>query len=69
MNINFNISNIFSLFNFGGTAIDLDVIVIKDLYDLEYNFAAPGSGDLMYSGILNLETDLVGHEIATELIK
>lgn len=59
----------FSLFKFGGTSIDLDVIVIKDLADLQYNFAAPGSPDLMYCGILNLELDSVGHGIANDLLQ
>lgn len=59
----------YSLFNFGGTVIDLDALVVKNLQSLGENYAAMGTTELVYCGVLNLGMDEVGREVSTNLMK
>lgn len=59
----------FSLFNFGGTVVDLDVIIQKDFAELGDNWAGHGDYSYIYSGVLNMALDGVGREVSTDLLK
>lgn len=58
-----------SLYKYGGTATDIDVIFKKSLDDLGENFAALGNLDLVYCGIINLATDTVGRDVGAAIIE
>lgn len=49
--------------------MDLDVIVKKSFADLDINFVAAGSNDIIYSGILNLGMDEIGRSVSSALLR
>lgn len=58
-----------SLFKFGGTYLDLDVVVQKTLENITANYAGAESENFVAAGVLNFEHDGVGHEIAEMCIR
>lgn len=61
--------NIFSLFKWGGTYLDLDVIVKKNLSEISPNYAGAESSNFVAAGVLNLDALGSGHEIAEMCLK
>jgi len=57
-----------SLWKYGGTYLDLDIIMLKPLNTLKPNFAGAESKTFVAAGIINLENDS-GHEIADRCVK
>lgn len=54
----------FRLYKWGGTYLDLDVIVQKKLDEVLSNYAGAESDKFVAAGILNFEHEGTGHEIA-----
>ena len=57
-----------SLWKYGGTYLDLDIVMLKPLNELEPNFAGIESADVVAVGIVNLEGKS-GHEIANRCVE
>lgn len=53
-----------TLWRWGGTYLDLDVIVKKSLEDIPPNFAGAESDTFIAAGVINLEASGFGHDIA-----
>lgn len=53
-----------SLFKWGGTYLDLDVILKKNLSEIETNYSGAESVNYIAAGILNFEHTGVGHNFA-----
>lgn len=53
-----------SLWKFGGTYLDLDVIVLKPLDSIPANYAGSESENFVAAGIINLEEAGFGHQVA-----
>ena len=59
----------YSLYKWGGTYLDLDVILKKDLNEIEPNYAGAESENFVAAGILNFDHSGVGHEISEYCIR
>lgn len=57
-----------TLWKFGGTYLDLDTVMLRPLDELESNYAAVESEDVVAIGIINFE-NVSGHEIADLCVK
>lgn len=53
-----------SLYKWGGTYLDLDVILKKNLSEIKPNYAGAESSNFVAAGILNFDHSGIGHEIA-----
>lgn len=53
-----------SLYKWGGTYMDLDVVVQQNLDKIEPNYAGAESENFVAAGVLNFDHQHVGHEIA-----
>lgn len=53
-----------SLYKFGGTYMDLDVIVQKSLDDIEPNYAGAESENFVAAGVINFDYESVGRVMA-----
>lgn len=53
-----------TLWRFGGTYLDMDVIVKKSLENIEPNYAGAESDTHVAAGIMNFDSDGFGHQIA-----
>lgn len=59
----------FSLWKYGGTYLDLDVIVKKGLNILKPNYAGAESEKAVAAGVLNFDDKNFGHQIADMCIR
>jgi lactosylceramide 4-alpha-galactosyltransferase len=50
-----------SLYKFGGTHLDMDVVVMKSFNSLKPNFAGTETTDLIANGVMNFENQGFGH--------
>lgn len=53
-----------SLYKYGGTYMDLDVVVQKNLDNVPPNYAGAESPNFVAAGVINFEHNEIGHEIA-----
>lgn len=53
-----------SLYKFGGTYMDLDVVVQKNLDTIPPNYAGAESPNFVAAGVINFQHNGIGHEIA-----
>lgn len=53
-----------TLYKYGGTYLDLDVVVLKSLDTLEPNYAGAESPRWVAAGVINFEAEGYGHEMA-----
>lgn len=53
-----------SLWKYGGTYLDLDVIVLQPLDSIPPNYAGSESENFVAAGIINLEEGGFGHQLA-----
>ncbi|XP_069685761.1 lactosylceramide 4-alpha-galactosyltransferase-like [Periplaneta americana] len=58
-----------TLWKYGGTYLDLDVILLKSLEGLSSNYVGVESSDNLASGVLNFATEGVGHDVATQCVE
>lgn len=58
-----------TLYKFGGTYMDLDVVVQKNLDTLPPNYAGAESADVVAAGVINFQHDDIGHEMADLCVK
>lgn len=58
-----------SLYKWGGTYLDLDVIVQKSFDDVESNYAGAESDKFVAAGVLNFDHVGVGHSVAEMCLK
>lgn len=58
-----------SLYKFGGTYLDLDVVVQKTLENITTNYAGAESENFVAAGVISFENDGIGHEIAEMCIR
>lgn len=58
-----------SLYKFGGTYLDLDVIVQKTFENIKSNYAGAESENFVAAGVINFQHDGIGHEIAEMCIR
>ena len=58
-----------TLWKYGGTYLDLDVVVLKSLESILPNYAGEESVDFVGSALINLEQQGIGHLIADMCIK
>lgn len=58
-----------TLYKYGGTYMDLDVVVQKNLDMLPPNYAGAESPNFVAAGVINLQHDDIGHEIAELCVK
>lgn len=58
-----------SLYKFGGTYLDLDVVVQKTLENITANYAGAESDNFVAAGVINFQHDGVGHEIADMCVR
>lgn len=58
-----------SLFKFGGTYLDLDVIVQKSFENISANYAGAESENFVAAGVISFHNDGIGHEIAEMCIR
>lgn len=59
----------FSLYKWGGTYLDLDVIVKKSFDTIEPNYAGAESENFVAAGLINFDHTNAGHEIAEHCLK
>lgn len=53
-----------SLYKWGGTYLDLDVILKKNLSEIKPNYSGAESVNFVAAGILNFDHTGIGHDIA-----
>lgn len=53
-----------SLYKFGGTYLDLDVVVQQNFNDIPSNYAGAESENFVAAGAINFDYNGIGHEIA-----
>lgn len=53
-----------SLYKFGGTYLDLDVVVQQNFNNIPSNYAGAESENFVAAGAINLDHNGIGHEIA-----
>lgn len=58
-----------TLFKYGGTYLDLDVVVLKSFDTLEPNYAGAESPRWVAAGVMNFEPDGHGHELAEMCVR
>lgn len=58
-----------SLYKFGGTYMDLDVVVQKPLDTLGQNYAGSQSSKFIANGVMNFDADDTGHDIVELILK
>ncbi|KXJ71251.1 hypothetical protein RP20_CCG021053 [Aedes albopictus] len=58
-----------TLFKYGGTYLDLDVVVLKSFNDMEPNYAGAESARWVAAGVMNFEPDGRGHELAEMCVR
>lgn len=58
-----------SLYKFGGTYLDLDVVVQKTFENLTANYAGAESANFVAAGVINFQHDGIGHEIADMCVR
>lgn len=58
-----------SLYKYGGTYLDLDVIVLKSFENITSNFAGAESENYVAAGVINFQHDGIGHEIADMCVR
>lgn len=58
-----------SLFKFGGTYLDLDVVVQKSLENIDANYAGAESANFVAAGVINFQHNGIGHEIADMCVR
>lgn len=58
-----------TLYKYGGTYMDLDVVVQKNLDILPPNYAGAESPNFVAAGVINLQHDDIGHGIADLCVK
>lgn len=58
-----------SLYKFGGTYLDLDVVVQKTFENLTANYAGAESPNFVAAGVINFQHDGIGHEIADMCVR
>lgn len=58
-----------SLWKYGGTYLDLDVVVMKNLEELGPNYAAAESHQDVAAGVLNFDHQGFGHDVANMCIR
>lgn len=58
-----------TLYKYGGTYIDLDVVVQTSLDTLPPNYAGAESSHFVAAGVINFQHDGIGHEIADLCVK
>lgn len=60
---------LFSLYKWGGTYLDLDVIVKKSFDQIEPNYAGAESENFVAAGLINFDHTGLGHEIAEHCLR
>lgn len=58
-----------SLYKWGGTYLDLDVILLHDLSRIPANYAGAESSNFVAAGVINLAPDGEGHRLATKCLE
>lgn len=58
-----------TLYKFGGTYLDLDVVVQKTFENITANYAGAESDHAVAAGVLNFQHEGIGHEIADMCIR
>lgn len=58
-----------TLWKYGGTYLDLDVVVLKQLDSIPSNYAGEKSANLVGSSLINLAQQGIGHLIADNCMK
>lgn len=58
-----------TLFKFGGTYLDLDVVVLKNLDLAGINYSGAEASDAVAAGVMNFAPDQFGHEVAEMCVK
>lgn len=58
-----------SLYKWGGTYLDLDVVVQKPFDTVEPNYAGAESDKFVAAGVINFHHDGVGHDVAEMCLK
>lgn len=58
-----------TLYKYGGTYLDLDVVVLKSFDKLEPNYAGAESPRWVAAGVMNFEPDGKGHELAEMCVR
>lgn len=58
-----------TLFKYGGTYLDLDVVVLKSFVDMQPNYAGAESARWVAAGVMNFEPDGHGHELAEMCVR
>lgn len=58
-----------SLYKFGGTYLDLDVVVQKTFENISANYAGAESDNFVAAGVLNFQHNGIGHEIAEMCVR
>lgn len=58
-----------SLYKYGGTYLDLDVIVLKSFENISHNYAGAESVNYVAAGVINFQHDGIGHEIADMCVR
>lgn len=59
----------YSLYKWGGTYLDLDVIVKKSFDNIEPNYAGAESLNTVAAGLINVDYKDEGHEVAERCLK
>lgn len=60
---------IVTLWKWGGTYMDLDIIMLKNIANIRPNFAAPESGEIIANGVMNFQSQSFGHYIVDTILK
>ncbi|XP_065095251.1 lactosylceramide 4-alpha-galactosyltransferase-like [Ochlerotatus camptorhynchus] len=58
-----------TLYKYGGTYLDLDVVVLKSFDTMEPNYAGAESSRWVAAGVINFESDGHGHELAAMCVR
>lgn len=58
-----------TMLKFGGTYLDMDVVVRKKLEDLPPNYTGAQSADALGVGVMNFGRDVVGHAVAEDCMR
>jgi len=58
-----------TLYKYGGTYLDLDVVVLKDLDQAGVNYAGAESDEDVAAGVINFEPNGFGHQVAEMCVR
>lgn len=58
-----------TLYKYGGTYLDLDVVVLKNLDDAGVNYSGAESDEDVAAGFMNMEPNGFGHQVAEMCVK